>query len=440
VRWFFAVSGSPWSTRKISADILAEIVRKVLLTYWNTVSFLVLYESAAAEHGAGPDRTPAPPPAGRPALDRWLLSELNLAVREVTAALESFDSAAAGRRLAGFIDDLSNWYVRRSRRRFWDGPVTADGAAAFATLTEALETLTRLMAPITPFLTDYVWDVLREDDWPDSVHLASWPAADDTLIDTGLGAQMALARRLVDLGRSARAAALVKVRQPLSRALIAAPGFTDLPAELKALVAEELNVRVLEPLGGSGTELVRYSAKANFRSLGKRLGNATQAVAAAIATAGAAELAAKLQSAGEAELEVNGVPVTVGPDDVNITQTPLAGWAVGSDSGETVALEVTVTAELRREGLAREFIRLVQDARKNDGLSVTDRISVRWSSADTEVAEAIGEYQQMIRREVLATDFGPQPLPDQAGTAGTVYRHESAELGFTFWIQRREQP
>ncbi len=471
VRWFFAASGSPWATRKVSADTLAEIARKVLLTYWNTVSFLVLYASA----DAGPDHTampgPVPPPADRPALDRWLLSELNLVVREVTAALEAFDPATAGRRIAGFIDDLSHWYVRRSRRRFWDGPVTADGAAAFATLSRALETLTRLMAPITPFLTDYVWDVLRDEGWPDSVHLATWPVADDTLIDAGLQAQMALARQLVDLGRSARAAALVKVRQPLRRAVIAAPGFAGLPAELRALVADELNVHALEPIDSSGAELVGYSAKANFRAIGKRFGRATQSVAAAIAAADAAELAGELESDGTAELEVNGVPVTIGQDDVIITQTPLAGWAVAADAGQTVALDVTITPDLRREGIAREVIRLVQDARKNDGLDIADRISLRWSTADTEVAEAIAEHQAMISAEVLAVDSGAQPtgafaspgaadtgpgspgtfhgaddagsLPgpagrlEQAGTSPAAYRHDLTELGLTFWIQRR---
>ena len=312
-------------------------------------------------------------------LDRWLLSELNLVVRDVTAALEAFDSAAAGRRLAGFIDDMSNWYVRRSRRRFWDGPATADGAAAFATLSQALDTLTRLMAPITPFITDYVWDVLREDDAPESVHLASWPVADESLIDTALGTQMALVRRLVELGRSARASAVVKVRQPLERALIAARGFAELPAELRAQVAEELNVRSLEPLDGSDGELMTYSVKPNFRALGRRFGSGTQPVAAAIAAADPAALASQLHAAGTAEVDVDGTTVSIGPDEVVVTQTPVASWAVAAEGGETVALEVTITPELRREGLAREFIRLVQDARKGDGLAVTDRISLRWA-------------------------------------------------------------
>ena len=442
VRWFFAASGSPWSTRRVGPAGLDEIVRKVLLTYWNTVYFLALYANAAGADGKA--WTPgmlasAPAPSARPLLDRWVLSELSIVTSEVTAALEEFDTPAAGRRLAAFVDDLSNWYVRRSRRRFWEGPGTPERAAAFATLYVCLHTLTRLMAPLVPFLTDHVWGILRSGVDPDSVHLATWPVAEDSLIDAALAEQMALARRLVDLGRSARAAALVKVRQPLSRAVIAAPGFPALSAELRALVADELNVRTLEPLDGSDTELVSYSARANFRALGKRLGSATQTVAAAIAAADAAELAGRLQAAGTAELSVNGVPVTIGPDDVVITQTPLAGWTVTSDGGETVALEVTITGELRREGLAREFIRLVQDARKSDGLDVTDRISVRWRTADTEVAEAITEHREMISREVLAVDFGAQPADsvDPAATNLATYRHESAELGLTFWIQRR---
>jgi isoleucyl-tRNA synthetase len=445
VRWFFAASGSPWSTRKIGPGVLEEIVRKVLLTYWNTASFLVLYSSTAdggaadAAVGPAPAVGPAvaPVPSARPALDRWLLSELNLVVREVTAALEAFDSAAAGRRLAGFIDDMSNWYVRRSRRRFWEGPATADGAAAFATLSQALDTLTRLMAPITPFITDFVWDVLRPDGALESVHLASWPVADESLIDTALGAQVALARRLVELGRSARASAVVKVRQPLARALVAARGFAELPAELRAQVAEELNVRALEPLDGSDGELMSYSVKPNFRALGKRFGNGTQPVAAAIAAADPAALAGQLHAAGSAEVEVDGTTVSIGPDEVVVTQTPVASWAVAAEGGETVALEVAITPELRREGLAREFIRLVQDARKGDGLAVTDRILLRWSTADPLLADALTEHQLLISRDVLALEFGPASGDAVDESASPVYRHESTELALTFWIQKR---
>ena len=316
VRWFFAASGSPWSTRRIGANTLDEIVRKVLLTYWHTVSFLVLYANAAAAQGQawGPGQAAsAPPPADRPLLDRWLLSELNATAGEVTAALEGFDTAAAGRRLAAFIDDMSNWYVRRSRRRFWDGPGSPDGAAAFATLYECLHVLTRLMAPITPFLADHVWAALRGAGDPESVHLAQWPTADPALVDARLSGQMALTRRLVELGRSARAAASLPVRQPLARAVVSAAGFADLDPELRAEVASELNVRSLEPMAAVGDDLVDYVVKPNFRSLGKRFGKGTQPVAAAIAAADPAVLAAELRSAGKVSVEVDGAAAAARP-------------------------------------------------------------------------------------------------------------------------------
>ena len=384
IRWFFAASGSPWSTRRIGAGTLDEIVRKVLLTYWNTVSFLVLYANAAAAQGRawGPEQAAdAPPARDRPLLDRWLLSELHATTREVTSSLEGFDTAAAGRRLAAFIDDLSNWYVRRSRRRFWEGPDTQDGSAAFATLYECLHVLTRLMAPITPFLADHVWSVLRGPGDPDSVHLASWPAADETLVDARLSAQMALTRRLVELGRSARAAASVPVRQPLPRAVVSAAGFAELAPELRAQVSHELNVRALEPMAAVGEDLVDYVVKPNFRTLGRRFGKGTQAVAAAITAADPAMLAAELRSAGKVSVEVDGAAVALGPDDVIVTQTPRTGWTVAAEGGETVGIEVDITPELRREGLAREVIRLIQDARKSDGLHVSDRITVHWEAA-----------------------------------------------------------
>ena len=438
VRWFFTAAGSPWANRKISHGVLEEIVRKVLLTYWNTASFLVLYANAAAAQGQpwSPDALPdAPPPAARPVLDRWMLSELHALVRDVTTALESFDSASAGRRIAAFIDEASNWYVRRSRRRFWEGPATPDGAAAFATLYECLQTLTRLMAPLTPFLTDYVWRVLRPAGPPDSVHLASWPVADSTLIDDRLAGQMALTRRLVELGRSARAAAVVKVRQPLARALVGAAGFADLPAELRAQVADELNVRHVEQLAAVGGELVDYTVKPNFRALGRRLGRDTPAVAAAIEAADAAQLAALLRDGQPAEVRVAGELVGIGPDDVIITQTPRSGWAVASDSGETVALEVAVTPELRREGLAREVVRLVQEARKGDGLQVSDRITLRWTTSDSDLQAALTEHGALISSEVLAVDYGPVPA---GGPAAAAAEHADSDLGLTFWLARAD--
>jgi isoleucyl-tRNA synthetase len=432
LRWFFAASGSPWGARRVGHDLLSEIVRKVLLTYWNTASFLVLYANAGgwtAELGLAS----APAVADRPLLDRWMLSELHGVVRDVTLSLEAFDTAGAGRRLTAFIDDLSNWYVRRSRRRFWDGPSTPEGAAAFATLYECVTVLTLLMAPFTPFVTDYVWGVLRRSGAPESAHLASWPSADASLIDPALSAQMALVRRLVELGRSARSGASVRMRQPLSRALIGAPGFEDLPAELRAEIAAELNVAALEVLGGSddGGALVDYEVKPNFRSLGRRFGARTPEVAAAISAGPAAQIATAVLSGLTATVAVGGEAVVVGADDVIVTQTPRAGWAVAADAGETVAIDITISPELRLEGIAREVIRLVQDARKSDGLDVSDRIRLRWLSADPEVTEALTRHAALISGEVLAVGYGPGS-PGEPGWG----EHADAELGLTFWLRR----
>jgi isoleucyl-tRNA synthetase len=446
VRWFFVAAGSPWATRKLSHGALEEIVRKILLTYWNTASFLVMYANAAAAQGNAWNSeriSAAPPVADRPVLDRWLLSELHTLVRDVTGALDGFDSATAGRRIAAFIDDLSNWYVRRSRRRFWEGPATPDGQAAFATLYSCLDTLTRLMAPLAPFVTDYIWGVLRAEGSPDSVHLTTWPTFDASLIDERLSGQMALVRRLVELGRSARATAAARVRQPLARALVGAAGFASLPDELRAQVAEELNVHALEPLSTVDTELVDYSVKPNFRALGRRFGPRTPAVAAAIEAADAASLAASLHPGETASVLVGGEPVSLNPDEVIVTQTPRSGWAVASGDGETVALDVTITPELRREGLAREVVRLVQDARKGDGLNISDRIWLRWRTDDDELAGALTEHGPMISAEVLAVDYGPLPAADDQFAGGQARQtaadeHVDEGLGLTFWIRRAD--
>ncbi|HEY6493056.1 MAG TPA: isoleucine--tRNA ligase [Trebonia sp.] len=457
VRWFFAVSGSPWGQRRIGTAVLDEIVRKVLLTYWNTASFLVLYANAAGDAPAWtPEDAAAAPAAGaRPLLDRWLLSEVHACLRDVTAALEVFDTAAAGRRLATLIDDLSNWYVRRSRRRFWDGPASDDGRSAFATLHSALVAVTLMLAPITPFLSDYLWGVLRPADSPESVHLASWPAHDPALIDPALSDQMALARRLVELGRSARSAASVRTRQPLSRALAGAPGFASLPGELRDLVASELNVHAVESLNAAGGELVTYTVKPEFRALGRRFGPSTQAVAAVIRAADPAALAHAVGSPdGSVTVTVPSVgEVTLTAADLVVTQTPLSGWGVASAGGETVALDLAVSDALRAEGHAREVVRLIQDARKSAGLAVSDRIKVRLAAAEPDLAAALSAHGRAIAGEVLAVSFEPVPLdwtPPGAGAAvgagaatGAGALEDAAErwheyadddLGLRFWL------
>ncbi|KWX04450.1 isoleucyl-tRNA synthase [Carbonactinospora thermoautotrophica] len=423
VRWFMAASGSPWQPRRVGHAAIQEVVRKVLLTYWNTVAFHALYARAAGWVPADG----APPAAERPLLDRWVLSELNQLVRDVDAALEDFDTAKAGRLLSQFIDDLSNWYVRRSRRRFWNGE-----PAALATLHTCLDTLTRLLAPLTPFITERVWqDIIRPvtSDAPESVHLASWPKVDESLIDPLLGEQMALVRRLVELGRATRADSGVRVRQPLPRALIGAPGWADLPEELRQQIAEELNVTALAALSEAGDDLVEYSAKANFRLLGKRFGKRTPAVANAIAGADAAALATALRSRGSATLEVEGEEITLSPDEVLITETPRTGWAVASSDGETVALDLTVTPELRRAGIAREVVRLIQEARKASGFEVSDRIAVWWRASEEETAQAVREHAATIAEEVLAVEFTEDAGPDE------LAEHHDAELGLTWRLR-----
>ncbi|MGH3398465.1 MAG: DUF5915 domain-containing protein, partial [Streptosporangiaceae bacterium] len=237
------------------------------------------------------------------------------------------------------------------------------------------------------------------------------------------------------------ASAVVRVRQPLARALVGAAGFAALPAGLRAQVAEELNVHALEPLEAVADDLVSYTVRPSFRALGRRFGPATPGVAAAIEAADPAGLAQALRSQGSASVPVDGLdgsPVRLAPDEVIVTQTPRSGWAVASDAGETVALEVTITPQLRREGYAREAVRLVQDARKGDGLEVSDRISLRWSTADPDLAWALTEHGALISSEVLAVDYG-EATGDDSGAeagAGAGVEHSDPDLGLTFWIRR----
>ena len=356
-----------------------------------------------------------------------MLSELNALVRDVDAALAAFDTHEAGKLLAAFVDDLSNWYVRRSRRRFWRGD-----PAALATLHEALRTVTLLMAPITPFITERVWQDLVTPVTPTapvSVHLAAYPEADESLIDPALSAQMTLVRRLVELGRAARADSGMKTRQPLSRALASAQGFAELSPELLAEIATELNVGTVFSIDTAGATLVDTTAKANFRPLGQRFGKGVQEVAKAVAAADAAGLQASLRSTGTATVMVDGEPVELGPDEVIITETPREGWAVAAEAGATLALDLQLTPELRRAGLARDAIRLIQEARKSSGLEVSDRIELRYVAAREETDAALREHAELVAEEVLATDYA-------AGEPAWGSPFEEESLGLRFWLRK----
>jgi isoleucyl-tRNA synthetase len=427
VRWFMAASGSPWLPRRVGHAAIADVVRKVLLTYWNTASFLALYGSVA---GWSPE-SGAQPVAARPVMDRWVLSELNQLTGEVDAAMADFDTARAGALLSRFVDDLSNWYVRRSRRRFWEGD-----PSALATLYTCVEALTRLLAPIVPFITERVWqDVVRHADTgaAESVHLAPYPDHDASLVDPELSVQMRLARRLVELGRAARASSAVKTRQPLARAVVGARGWNELGDELRTEIAEELNVLALDDIAAAGGGLTEVSAKANFRSLGKKHAKDTPRVAAAVAACDAGALAESLRK-GSADIEVPGLgTVALEPDDVIITETPREGWSVARE-GETVALDLTISDELRRLGAVREAVRLVQESRKNAGFEVTDRVSLRWD-ASGETAAALDQHRDELADEVLATDVSPAVPTEEEGW----FHAADAELGLSIWVRRAQR-
>jgi len=423
VRWFMACSGSPWVARRVGHATIQETVRKVLLTYWNSVAFHVLYARTA---GWVPGSTPAPPVAERPVLDRWLHAETARLVVEVTEAYERFDTQRIGSLLSQFVDDLSNWYVRRSRRRFWAGD-----PAALQTLHDALVTLTQLMAPMVPFITERVWQdvvVPVSAEAPSSVHLSRWPEPDAAAVDAELSASVGLARQLVELGRAARANAKVKTRQPLRLAMIASNAYEVLGAELLAEMADELNVMAISPFSSS-FDLLHYEAKGNFRALGKRFGKDTPRVAAAIAGADAAAMHAALSVAGGSyPVPLDGDMVEVFADEVILSERPHEGWSVANAQGDTVALDLEVTPELRRAGLAREVIRLIQETRKTSGFDVSDRIALTWA-ATGDLAEAVLEHRDLIAGEVLATSMA------EAESVDTLTVHDD-ELGFSFTVFR----
>ena len=403
VRWYMLAAGSPWSARRVGHDAISDVVRKTLLTYWNTISFFSLYAHAS-------DFTVTRLSKDLTLMDRWILSELNKVTRDVDIALESFDSQAAGGLIAGFIDDLSNWYVRRSRRRFWDGD-----EVALNTLYHCLKQLTLLLAPMVPFISEHVWQTLirvAQADQKESVHLEDFPITDARFIDDSLSTSVSLSRRLVELGRSARAESGVKIRQPLSRALVSAPGWDQISDEIKTHIADELNILKLEGIHVAGKDLVDISVKANFRSLGAKYGADVQSIAKAIAEIDASQMVKQLRKNKKFEIDVKisdkSKQIAIDLDDLVITETPRSGWSVASHNGESLALDLELTPDLIRSGLVREVIRAIQEERKNVGLDVSDRIVVEWSGSD-ELAEAINSAINEISSEVLATKMSQVP-------------------------------
>jgi isoleucyl-tRNA synthetase len=414
MRWFMLATGSPWVSRRLSPQALEDVTRSFFLTLWNTYSFFALY---ARLEGFDPTRPGAGSAADRSPLDRWVLAELADTVEQVTRDLDDYDATDAARRLAAFVDDLSNWYVRLSRRRFWRG--TGDDAdAAFGTLWTCLRTVAVLLAPYAPFIAEELWQglvVSVDPEAPDSVHLVDWPEPDRDAADPELAAAMAEVRRLVGLGRQARTEAKLKVRQPLARALIGVPDQARAGvAGLLDLVAAELNVKTVGFAEGEAG-LVAYRLVPNFRALGPRFGRDAQAVAAALRQAPAslaAELAPRLRAGERVELAVDGLgAVELGPDEAGVVEEPVTGWRVVRDGATVVALDLELSPELRREGLARDLVRAVQDLRKAAGLAVDDRIELA-VKADGEAAAAVAAHRDYLLGETLATSLHSAPQGD----------------------------
>jgi isoleucyl-tRNA synthetase len=428
LRWWMFSQGSPWTPTRASLGAIDTALRDMLLKLWNTFSFFSQYASLNGFDPADPD---IPAPADRGALDRWILSRLTSTGLAMTTALEAYEPLDAASALGRLVDELSNWYVRRSRRRFWrtdpDAPA-GDTLAAQATLHEVLTSTSLLLAPFCPFVADAMWRALTGAGETQSVHLADWAEPTLEWIDADLEAQMELARRLTSLGRAARSEAGVKVRQPLSRALVFLP--SDAPAMLYDIVADELNVDAID-VADELSDVLEFELVGNFKTLGPRLNERVKDLKPALAALDGAAAAAALEAGQSITVELPGGAVELSPEDVQLRVRGQQGFAVSREGGEVVALDLLLDDPLRHRGLARDVVRLVQDLRKTSGLDVSDRIVLHLEGLDM-----IAEHFDYIGREVLAVDVISGPGEGE----GTVLELETDQGPLTAraWIRKVE--
>jgi isoleucyl-tRNA synthetase len=406
LRWYFFSAGSPWTSRRVYEDGIRESTRKTLLTLWNVFSFFATY---ADLDGWQPGDW-----VTNHVMDRWILSQLRGTITAVTDALEAFDALGGATAIATFVDDLSNWYVRRSRARFWGGPGQPGDGGAHAVLYRCLVVTAQLLAPFCPFLADEMHRTLTGSP---SVHLTDWPRAVGPP-DAGLSVEMDAARRLVGLGRAARTDAGVRTRQPLRRALLLHPG-AELSEEVKAEIAAELNVRALEDVE-TLTDLMTWTVVPNFRSLGPRLGPRVNEVKAALAAADGSEVRRALEEQGW--VEIAGERLEAG--DVEVRASRHEDFALAQESGWAVALDLELDDDLRLEGLAREVARDVNDLRKQRGLALSDRIGLTIEAGPT-LAAAIEGHRAWIATQVLAAEI---VLVAEAGAEATELDVEGERL------------
>lgn len=401
VRWYMMTNSSPWDNLKFDPEGVVETSRTFFGKLFQTYSFFSMYANV---DGFDPE-TEAVPTHERPEIDRWILSELNTLIREVTACYEDYEPTKAGRLIQNFtIDNLSNWYVRLNRKRYWAGEMTKDKLSAYQTLYTCLLTLSQLMAPIAPFYADRLYKDLAEGTScakAESVHLEHFPIADESLIDTELEARMELAQQTTSLVLSIRKKERIIVRQPLQK--IAIPITDTLLKErlesVKQIILDEVNVKEIEFVEG---QMLEKKVKCNFRIMGKRFGKMMKAVAAAVETLNQEQIATLEQ--GSLSLTVDGQTCTIERADVEIISEDMPGWSVANEGALTVALDINITDELRNEGVAREVVKRIQAHRKESGFDITNRIHVVMEHNPI-VEKAVNDYKDFICSQVLAESF-----------------------------------
>ncbi|MBO7409015.1 MAG: isoleucine--tRNA ligase [Paludibacteraceae bacterium] len=396
VRWYMLTNSSPWENLKFDPEGVDEIRRKFFGTLYNTYGFFALYANVDNWSGA-PDC--ANDHAAYSEIDRWILSKLNSLVKEVTEAYEAYEPTKAGRAISDFVqDDLSNWYVRLNRKRFWGGEMDADKQAAYSTLYTCLKTIAQLMAPNAPFYADRLYRDLTGS----TVHLSEWPKADEALIDTNLERSMSLAQQATSMILSLRKRAEKNVRQPLQKAVIPTPDqeTTDALLHVADLIKSEVNVKelVIVPAEQSEIRLVK-KIKPQFKVLGKKVGGQMKALAEAISKMSQDDIA-KMETEGQFTL----LDYTLIPEDVEIVTEDMPGWLVSNNGTLTIALDIELTDELIEEGIARELINRIQNLRKSSGLDITDRIAIELERRD-EIAAAVEHFTEYISSQVLATSL-----------------------------------
>ena len=404
LRWYMITNSSPWDNLKFDVEGVEEVRRKFFGTLYNTYSFFALYANVDGFEYREADV----PMEKRPEIDRWILSLLNTLVKNVDACYNDYEPTKAGRLISDFVNDnLSNWYVRLNRKRFWGGGMTEDKLSAYQTLYTCLETVAKLMAPIAPFYADMLYSDLIAVTGRDqvvSVHLAQFPVCDETLVNTELEARMQVAQDITSMVLALRRKVNIKVRQPLQCIMIPVVDEEQRAhiEAVKTLIMNEVNVKEIKFVDGAAGVLVK-KVKCDFKKLGPKFGKQMKAVAAAVAEM-SQEAIAELEKNGRYTFNLDGMEAVVEAADVEIFSEDIPGWLVANEGRLTVALEVTVTEELRREGVARELVNRIQNIRKSSGFEITDKINITLSK-NTQTDDAVNEYKDYICNQVLATSL-----------------------------------